>query len=392
MTVPVDVDKVTTQEVISAGHEGHFLLAQKVVFPLSRSLAKLSVYAAKAQGTAATPQILSVDLLAAGTREFSYLFPQTDDVLKAVVARANNRTLLEQIVPVTKAVAKGTPAAEDPASYTPVVNGVYLPEVAEGIPYSQSFQWNVSSGDSREAVLNVRYTLDEGQDIRNGYIYLPRILRNNHIKICILINAEGQIIINYTVADWNWDESMMQDWFFFYPTHSYLWHAIPQTEEDLHIRPGKATMSENQPFVGYFQMTDPVSGKKITKDKVAFMVNIDQIGSTLAPLNKDREDYMIMLGNPNIKRAYNDMLKVCNESYGLDMDLGFTYYGSENFTKLFYRLSDQRVFADNRIPAVMFTSGITMNNNKTRDTAATLNMEVLQKRVYLIYHWIEKML
>lgn len=140
------------------------------------------------------------------------------------------------------------------------------------------------------------------------------------------------------------------------------------------------------------KLTDPVSGKKITKDKISFMVNIDQIGSTLAPLNKGREDYIIMLGNPNIKRAYNDMLKVCNESYDLDMDLGFTYYGSENFTKLFYRLSDQRVFADNRIPAVMFTSGITMNNNKTRDTAETLDMEVLLKRVYLMYHWIEKML
>ena len=140
------------------------------------------------------------------------------------------------------------------------------------------------------------------------------------------------------------------------------------------------------------EMTDPVSGRKITKDKIAFMVNIDQIGSTLAPLNKDRKDYIIMLGNPKIKRAYNDMLKVCNESYDLDMDLGFTYYGSENFTRLFYRLSDQRVFADNRIPAVMFTSGITMNNNKTRDTAETLDMEVLLKRVYLIYHWIEKML
>ena len=139
-------------------------------------------------------------------------------------------------------------------------------------------------------------------------------------------------------------------------------------------------------------MTDPVSGKKITKEKIAFMVNIDQIGSTLAPLDKDREDYIIMLGNPNIKRAYNDMLKVCNESYDIGLDLGFTYYGSENFTKLFYRLSDQKVFADNRIPAVMFTSGITMNNNKPRDTASTLNLEVLQKRIYLIYHWIEKML
>ena len=130
----------------------------------------------------------------------------------------------------------------------------------------------------------------------------------------------------------------------------------------------------------------------ITKDKIAFMVNIDQIGSTLSPLNEGREDYIIMLGNPNIKRAYNDMLTVCNESYELGMDLGFTYYGSENFTKLFYRLSDQRIFADNRIPAVMFTSGITMNNNKPKDTADTLNMEVLLKRVYLIYHWIEKML
>ncbi len=139
-------------------------------------------------------------------------------------------------------------------------------------------------------------------------------------------------------------------------------------------------------------ITDPVSGRKITKDRIAFMANIDQIGSTLAPLNKGRDDYIIMLGNPNIRRAYNDMLKVCNESYDLGLDLGFTYYGSANFTKLFYGLSDQKVFADNRIPAVMFTSGITMNNNKPRDTAATLDMEVLRKRIYLIYHWIEKML
>lgn len=140
------------------------------------------------------------------------------------------------------------------------------------------------------------------------------------------------------------------------------------------------------------ELTDPVSCTRITRDKIVMMVNIDQIGSSLAPLNEGRDDYMIMLGNPNLKRSYNDMLKICNESYELGLDLDFTYYGSANFTKLFYRLSDQKVFADNRIPAFMFTSGITMNNNKPRDTASTLNMEVLQKRIYLIYHWIEKML
>lgn len=140
------------------------------------------------------------------------------------------------------------------------------------------------------------------------------------------------------------------------------------------------------------ELTDPVSGKAITKSKIAFMVNIDQVGSSLAPLTKEREDYMIMLGNPNLKRSYNDLLKICNESYDIGLDLGFTYYGSANFTELFYKLSDQNVFAQHRIPAFMFTSGITMNTNKTRDTVANLNIEVLQKRIFLIYHWIEKML
>lgn len=139
-------------------------------------------------------------------------------------------------------------------------------------------------------------------------------------------------------------------------------------------------------------LTDPVTGRKITKDRIAFMVNIDQIGSSLAPLDKGRKDYMIMLGNPGLSRSYKDMLHFCNTSYDIGLDLGMTYYGSENFTKIFYRLSDQRVFADNRIPAVMFTSGITMNTNKTRDTVESLDMEILRKRIYLIYHWLEKIL
>ena len=78
--------------------------------------------------------------------------------------------------------------------------------------------------------------------------------------------------------------------------------------------------------------------------------------------------------------------------YDIGLDLGFTYYGSANFTKLFYRLSDQKVFVDNRIPSILFTSGITMNNNKPRDKASTLNMEVLHKRIYLIYHWLVRTL
>ena len=74
------------------------------------------------------------------------------------------------------------------------------------------------------------------------------------------------------------------------------------------------------------------------------------------------------------------------------MDIDYTYYGSKNFTEVFYRLSDQRVFIDNKIPAVLFTSGITMNTNRTRDTAETLDYTVFKKRIYLIFEWLEKML
>ena len=49
-------------------------------------------------------------------------------------------------------------------------------------------------------------------------------------------------------------------------------------------------------------------------------------------------------------------------------------------------------FIDNGIPAVLFTSGITMKTNKTYDNAASLDYPVFQKRILLMFHWIEKML
>ena len=122
------------------------------------------------------------------------------------------------------------------------------------------------------------------------------------------------------------------------------------------------------------------------------MVNIDQVGTTLAPIHKDRKDYLIMLGSGSLPRDRKDVLQLCNRMYDIKLDIGLDYYGSETFTKIFYRLSDQRVFVDNKIPAVLFTSGITMNTNRTRDTAETISLDVMKKRIYLIYHWLTKML
>lgn len=145
-------------------------------------------------------------------------------------------------------------------------------------------------------------------------------------------------------------------------------------------------------MIEYGRLTDPVTGTRITPDKVDLMVNIDQIGSSLAPISKGKDNYMIMLGTPSLEKSRRNILNTCNRECGTDLEIGLDYYGSANFTKVFYRLSDQRHFVDNRIPSVLFTSGITMNNNKVWDTPETLNPEVFHKRVILMYHWLEKML
>ncbi len=136
------------------------------------------------------------------------------------------------------------------------------------------------------------------------------------------------------------------------------------------------------------QLTDPVTGKAVTRDKILMMINIDQIGSSMSPLSKDRKDYMIMLDGTKQMNFHKSTLKSANSRYDIDMEIGFTYYRSESFTRMFYGLSDQKVFADRGIPAVMLTSGITMNNNKTWDNVESLDMEVYIKRIYLIYHWL----
>ena len=139
-------------------------------------------------------------------------------------------------------------------------------------------------------------------------------------------------------------------------------------------------------------LKDPVSGKRISPDKIRFMVNIDQIGSSLVPVREHRKDYIIMLGNSSLDESQREVIESCNRFYSVNLDISHSYYGSENFTKVFYRLSDQRVFIDNGIPSVFFTSGITMNTNKTYDKASSLDYRTFKKRIYLMYHWIDKMI
>lgn len=139
-------------------------------------------------------------------------------------------------------------------------------------------------------------------------------------------------------------------------------------------------------------LKDPASGKAIRKEKIKMMINIDQIGSSLSPLSSGREDFMIVLGGRTIPKDDFEWLHICNKFYGTALELSDTYYGSDSFTRLFYTLSDQRVFVEHGIPALLFTSGITLDTNKTYDNSERLNYPVFRRRILLIYQWLDKMM
>lgn len=239
---------------INAGSVLDDMLADKVELKLGRSLAKLSVYAASAT-EGVSQQVHSVSLLAGGTRIYSYLFPQSAEFLQGLSPTANDMTLLNSTVTVSKSVVSGSAAAEFSENYDPVSVGQYLPEVPFG-----SDSWNVASGSDMAAVLHVEYSAGEGQQLKHGYVYLPEIVRNTHYKVCILIRSEGQILVNFIVAPWIEAENNHRD--IDYPTHSYLMSEVAVVGHEAPAAPAaKAVMSEAAPFLGYFQMTYPDSEK-----------------------------------------------------------------------------------------------------------------------------------
>lgn len=137
-------------------------------------------------------------------------------------------------------------------------------------------------------------------------------------------------------------------------------------------------------------LTDPSSGKVIRLEDIDLMINIDQVGSSLSPIGKLRKDYLLMLSEESGGRR--DALLGANRS-GVRLDLCFDYYGSKDFTKLFFRkVSDQAPFLEAGVPSVMFTSGITMLNNKPQDSPDSLDYPIFKKRIILIFNYLVKIL
>ena len=139
------------------------------------------------------------------------------------------------------------------------------------------------------------------------------------------------------------------------------------------------------------RLVDPLKKTPVLPKDIDRMVNIDQVGGTEAPLHGNRPDYLMMLSDERVGRR--DALLIANMNPEVNLDLGFDYYGSRDFTRIFYRtISDQKPFLDHGIPSVMFTSGITLRNNKVSDNADSLDYSVFRRRVLAIFNYLVRVI
>lgn len=132
-----------------------------------------------------------------------------------------------------------------------------------------------------------------------------------------------------------------------------------------------------------------VSRLPVAPERIRCAVNLDQIGSVLEPVHPNRPEYVIILGEHTLPRADRGLADFCNRHYRLGLDIDHTFYGSRNFTELYYRLSDQAAFSEAGIPALLFTSGFHRYTYKTTDDVNLISFPVLKKRTLLAFYLIK---
>lgn len=129
--------------------------------------------------------------------------------------------------------------------------------------------------------------------------------------------------------------------------------------------------------------------------KIKFMINLDQVGTNLAPPGKIKE-YAIVLGMESFEDTLSSVSRErmeaafakANRNDKLGLDIDYTFYGSRNFYEIFEKISDQYPFIEAGIPALMVTSGIHEHTLKTTDTKEIINYPQLMLRSRLVYYML----
>ena len=126
----------------------------------------------------------------------------------------------------------------------------------------------------------------------------------------------------------------------------------------------------------------------VPEKKIICAVNLERLGTVLEPVHEGVEDFVIVLGQNTLRKDDRPKIAYANVHYDLWLDIDYTFYGSDSFSKLYYKLSDQIVFHNAGIPALLFTAGFHKYTYKPEDDVEIISTEVLRKRTLLIYYFL----
>lgn len=232
-TVAINVDNVSEGFNTSAGHTDHNYITDgtseagifEVKADLTRSVAKVSFFAATQTGSSAGISISDITMNASYTKAYGYLLPQSEADINAIPKGNSDVDYL-----ASQMLISGTSGSYD--DYMPVFSD-YIFENPAGAQFSLAFTTGT------------------------GTVDIPEVKRNTHYKVYCYFNAEGTIEVSYVVADWEDTEEWVLE--FDYPT--YQSPVLPTGNHTASLPFGEATMyytgTEEGAFSVDFRMTAP---------------------------------------------------------------------------------------------------------------------------------------
>ena len=201
---PVKINLMATGTPVNQpGHNGHTKLPVTVNLDMTRSLAKIEVYAAEdaGEGTSgasnAEIQITGVELM--NVIAEGPLFPATASTTTLSPAPA----MTVSTAAITAGVADEDKT--DASKYTQATSAYYLAENAAGD--SGKFYYGddltaIATTDNLKAATTLKIGYKVGNSEKTGYVIMPPIERNTWYKVLARIKANGQITLTLIVKDW----------------------------------------------------------------------------------------------------------------------------------------------------------------------------------------------
>ena len=207
--IPLDGGAESTEP----GHEGHWSTGAEVDLTLERTVARLGVYFAKAEGNDASLFLQGLTLLEDGRRRRNYFLPPTDAQLQSGGWETMPFTIFEGDREITAVTQVGD---LDPDRYEPGNHPHYLFENFYGSDDPDEPQASgYLNGTYRGNILQADYAV--GGERKRKLIYLPAVERNIFYKVFCAVETGGAIAVTYTVAPWDDAESSLE---VDYPTYS----------------------------------------------------------------------------------------------------------------------------------------------------------------------------